>query len=64
MNSSEPQLMPDPSIQQAVMLITACWLPVAKVGERLAVSKAETCEFDTEIGHLHVPTYAHNKITS
>jgi len=49
MNSSEPHVIPDPSIQQTVMLITACWLPVAEVGERLAISKAETCEFDTVI---------------
>jgi hypothetical protein len=50
--------MPDPSLQQAVILITACWLPVAEVGERLSISKAVTCEFDREIviymyQHMH-----------
>jgi len=41
--------MPNPATQQAVILTTACWLPVAEVGDRLAMSKAETCESDTEL---------------
>jgi hypothetical protein len=68
MNSSEPHVMPDLSLHQAMILITACWLPVAEVAERMAISKAETCEFDIKITiymyeHMHkIKLQVNNKL--